>query len=208
MSVPSLSAQIQGQGTVSADNLNTYVQGVQMSSQLRAFTGLPGMTVALQGITEPDDGFGGFFFWSPNGTAPDDNMNVIVPYGVGAGEWVRYTIGAFGGILNFFQFTVSSAVVAAGTSQSTATLLTSQVNNVTSVPAGSGVILPTNGLNRLPIIIGTPIIVYNRGGAGTLSVYPQTGFQIETLGTNNPSGIVNNGNATFTLITPTTWLVS
>ena len=45
MSIPALNAAIQGQGTVSADNLNTYVQTAQMAPQLRAFVGLPGMLI-------------------------------------------------------------------------------------------------------------------------------------------------------------------
>jgi len=79
MSAPSLNAAIQGQGTISADNLNTFTQTAQMTSQLREFTGLPGMLVFLQGVAFANDGNGGFFWWNPSGTEPDDNFNFIVP---------------------------------------------------------------------------------------------------------------------------------
>ncbi len=207
MSAPQLAAQIQGQGTVSADNLNTYLQGAQMASQLRDFTGLPGMTVFLQGITVPNDGSGGLFWWNPSGTEPDDNYNYIVPEGTGTGEWVRLGIVASSTATGFIVFSVSPAVTAAGTTQGTAILLVSQVNDVTTVPASSGVILPTTNLASQPISVGTAIQVFNRG-ANLLSVYPPVGSQIESLSTNSPSGISANGVATFTLITLTKWLVS
>jgi hypothetical protein len=207
MAIPSLAAQIQGQGTVSADNLNTFLQGAQMTSQLRTFTGLPGMTVVLQGVMEPNDGYGGMFYWNASGTEPDDNFNFIVPNGSGTGEWVRFGLEVTGAV-NYSSYSVNSSVVAAGINQSTATLLSAQINNVTTVPSGSGVILPTFGLNNLPIAIGTPIKIFNRGGGNLLNVYPQTGFEIESLGVNTPSGIGNYGNATFTIISSNQWLVS
>jgi hypothetical protein len=207
MSAPQLNSAIQGQGTISADNLNTYLQGAQMASQLRDFTGLPGMTVVLQGITVPNDGFGGAFYWNPAGTEPDDNLNYIVPEGTGTGEWVRFTVVA-GGAAGFVVLTTSSSVTAAGTTQATSTNLISQINNVTTVPSGSGVELPSVNMASQPLSIGTQIQVFNRGGGNLLSVYPPVGSKIETLSTNAPSGISNNGDATFTLITPTLWLVS
>jgi len=207
MSAPQLAAQIQGQGTVSADNLNTFLQGAQMASQLRDFTGLPGMTVFLQGITVPNDGFGGFFWWNPAGTHSDDNLNYIVPEGTGTGEWVRVGIISTSTATGFVVLTVSPSVTAAGVSQGTATLLVSQINDVTTVSSGTGVILPTLNLDSQPISVGTSIQVFNRG-ANLLSVYPPVGSQIESLSTNSPSGISANGVATFTLITLTKWLVS
>jgi hypothetical protein len=89
MTVPSLNAYIQGLDVVSADQLNTYIQTAQNTTQLRALIGLPGMEVDLQGITTPNDGGGGRFYWNSTALGPDDNDTVIVPqYGI-PGAWVR-----------------------------------------------------------------------------------------------------------------------
>ena len=123
MTAPKLNAAIQGQGTVSADNLNTYAQTAQTTSQLRDFTGLPGMVVFLQGVAFANDGNGGFFYWNPSGTEPDDNFNYIVPEGTSSGEWVRTTFltGTIGESL------ISISVIASLEAATTATLSASQV---------------------------------------------------------------------------------
>ncbi|MCQ8279844.1 hypothetical protein NFI95_15475 [Acetobacteraceae bacterium KSS8] len=65
-------------------------------------------------------------------------------------------------------------VAAAGTSLSTATLLTSQINFVTSVASGTGVSLPAAP-------VGSPILIRN-AGANTLNVFPNSVTdQIESL---------------------------
>lgn len=89
MSAPSLAAQIQGQASVSADNLNTYEQTCDSFSQLRAFIGLPGIQVFARGIVVPSDGGQGVFYWNASATATDDNLNVIVPTGSATGAWIR-----------------------------------------------------------------------------------------------------------------------
>jgi len=206
MSVPALSVQIQGQGTVSADNLNTFIQTVQNADQLRTFVGLPGMVVNLQGISLPGDGDGGFFYWNSSGTEPDDDFNFIVPTGSTTGEWVRYTISQPTGSSSYLSFSVDSSVTATGSTQLTATILTSQINVVTSVASGTGVqIQMYNGMGDL-IPVGTPITIYNRG-SNLLTVYPPSGQEIESLGSNNPVSIAVNGDATYTRITASQWLV-
>jgi hypothetical protein len=92
VSVPQLTAFIQGQDVVSADQLNTYEQVCQNTTQLRAFIGLPGMQVALQGINIPNDGGGGEFYWNSTALGPDDNSTVIVPQPGVPGAWVRLTL--------------------------------------------------------------------------------------------------------------------
>lgn len=89
MPVPDLTAFIQGQDVVEADNLNTYEQVCQNTVQLRAFIGLPGMQVTLQGIAVPNDGGGGEFYWNTTALGPDDNSSVIVPQPGIPGAWVR-----------------------------------------------------------------------------------------------------------------------
>lgn len=94
MTAPVLSAQIQGQGVVSADNLNTYAQWCTSTAQLRAFIGLPSMLVFLEGIDVPDDGGQGFFLWLATVSQSDDNQNYIIPNGSNGGGWVRFGVVA------------------------------------------------------------------------------------------------------------------
>ena len=227
MSVPSLNAAIQGQGTVSADNLNTYTQTAQTTSQLRAFTGLPGMVVLLQGVAFSNDGSGGLFWWNASGTEPDDNFNYIVPNDASTGEWERLSIvstqggGTFttiivsglstlegdviiGGILSK---SIVTGLAGAGASQGTATPLTANINIATTVSSGTGFILPILTPDGNPLQSGTEIKLFNRG-ANVASLYPPSGAQIEALGTNNPSGISPGGNAIATFAGSGQWWIS
>ena len=86
---PAPAVYANGVGSVTDANLNSFVQGAMLASDLRAFVGLTDMTVMLVGITTPDDGGQGIFYWSPNSTAPDDNNNVIAPNGQTMGRWLR-----------------------------------------------------------------------------------------------------------------------
>jgi hypothetical protein len=67
-------------------------------------------------------------------------------------------------------------VVAAGSSQGSATVLTTQLNVVSSVSSGSGVILPT-------MVNGMRITVANTSG-NALIVYPDSGSSINALSSN------------------------
>lgn len=207
MTVPSLSAQIQGQGTVSADNLNTFIQTCQNSSELRTFVGLPGMVVSIQGISQPNDGLGGNFYWNPSGTETDDNLNYIQPTGSTTGEWVRYDILNSATNLNFAFFSFSGFVIAAGSTQATATPLVSQINVVRTVAAGTGVILPSVNPNGSNLVAGTIIKILNRG-ANLLTLYPPVNAQLEQLGTNNPSGIAPNGSVDAIFASTSQWWLS
>jgi len=92
MTAPTPQQFIQGQGTVSADNLNTFVQTVTNVAQLRSLIGLPGMQILLEGISVPGDGGAGPFYWNTTATGPDDGVNTIVPQPGVAGAWVRLVI--------------------------------------------------------------------------------------------------------------------
>jgi len=72
--------------------------------------------------------------------------------------------------LSLPKFDISAAVSAAGSTQGTATALTTMINNVTTVAASSGVALPT-------AVAGYIVIVRN-GGANALNVYPAAGASI------------------------------
>ena len=89
--LPQLSIQVDGQGAVSAEDYNSKTYWAVNVANLRAFTGLGGMTVWMQGTTAPNDGGQGNFFYDPSATAPDDNgATTIQPTGVtGNGRWIR-----------------------------------------------------------------------------------------------------------------------
>ena len=76
----------------------------------------------------------------------------------------------------FVAYGTSPALTALGNSQGTALALTRPINDVTTVAATTGVILPV-------ATAGMRIIVRN-GGANALNIYPASGGQINTLGTN------------------------
>lgn len=72
-----------------------------------------------------------------------------------------------------------SGITATGGNQATAYQLRKQVTVFSTVPFGSGCVLPS------AYAAGTPPIIMNRG-ANSLFVYPAQGDQIESLGTNFP----------------------
>jgi hypothetical protein len=198
-----------------------------MSSELREFTGLPGMVVQLQGIALPNDGLGGWFYWNPAGTEPDDNYSYIVPYGSGTGEWVRLNFplstssGIFSDIIvNFLSQlqgdviiggilsqSLAPSISATGSSQSTAFPLVAQINIATNVSPGTGFILPIITPTLDTIKSGTTIQLLNRG-ASIASLYPPIGGSIEGLSTNSPVGVAPGGTANAVFAGPTQWWIA
>lgn len=92
--LPALTVQAQGQGVFNAADMNSRIMWATNVGNLRAFTGLGGMTVWLQGFAVPDDDGQGMFFYDPASTAPDDGgVTTIKPTGVtGPGAWIRQPI--------------------------------------------------------------------------------------------------------------------
>jgi len=73
----------------------------------------------------------------------------------------------------------NTAVAAAGTTQGTATVLTAQINNVTTgIDGTAGVILPT------PIQAGLSIFIRNGSASLSLRIYPHSGGNISGTGVN------------------------
>jgi len=99
MAAPALQQYVQGQGEVSADNLNTFEQTCDTADELRELIGVPGMQVFLRGIEDANDGGGGVFYWVEGGTA-DDGQNNFVPTGDDTGCWSRFTSNAGAGVTN------------------------------------------------------------------------------------------------------------
>ena len=89
-------------------------------------------------------------------------------------------------------FTPAQAnVAAAGAGQSTATVLTGRACTITTIPAGSGVILTVAG--------GTSQDVFNRAGTGrAVLVYPPVGLAIEGNAANAPVLLQDGASARFT----------
>jgi hypothetical protein len=88
--LPSLAVQVNGQGTVSADNYNTFEQTCNVAADLRNFVGIDGIQVSMRGIESPNDGGQGTFYWNSSAITPvDDNVNTIVPYSSATGCWSR-----------------------------------------------------------------------------------------------------------------------
>jgi len=95
MAAPALSAYVQGQAAVTADNLNSFEQTCNTVADLRAFVGLPGIQVYSRGLNSVGDGYGCPYYWSAASSAADDGINVIAPAGAGTtGRWLRLPIGA------------------------------------------------------------------------------------------------------------------
>ena len=107
MTAPALQAFIQGQGAASADNLNTFLQGCDNFTQLRAFTGFPGMQVYVKGAVTPGDNGQGSFYWLASSTAPDNGLTVIRPAGTATGAWIR-----LGGSLTIGDLSIYDTVAA------------------------------------------------------------------------------------------------
>ena len=81
---------------------------------------------------------------------------------------------------------VASNLVAAGSTQGTALLLSADVNEIVTAAASTGVRLPDNTV----AVAGDSVIVFN-AGANSVSLYPAAGDTINT----------NGVNAAFTLAT-------
>jgi hypothetical protein len=97
------------------------------------------------------------------------------------------------------QTTLSEAVVvAAGTTQGTATALTANFNIVTSGTGGVSLPAATSG--------GFLVSVENRSGA-TISMYPNSGSSIEGFGTNGGITLSNNASVMLISISATQWYI-
>ena len=87
-------------------------------------------------------------------------------------------------------------VVAAGTTQATATLLVNGMNGVLTAASGSGVILNANSLTS------DCQVVYN-GGANPVKVYPPVGSKINGLPANTAMSLGTGTTAMFWFLSDT-----
>ena len=133
------------------------------------------------------------------GNVTVSNTGVLSVASSGAGISASTTSGAV--TLTNPNASVTTGITAAGTNQSTATLLSVGYNKVSTVASGTGVILPSNP------VVGASVTVDNYG-ANTLEVYPQTGGTIGGLSANTPTSLLNGAAAiTLVAISSTAWSV-
>lgn len=90
-----------------------------------------------------------------------------------------------------------SGLSGAGTTQGTATVITKQTNEFTTVAASSGAILPSPEQGEF-------IFVAN-AGANALSVYPATGHSINALASNAAFSVASGKNCLFWAATASKW---
>lgn len=143
------------------------------------------------------------------GTFNDPNTNALFVVGSGASDTNRknaFEVAGNGDTKQSgFQIRSSACIAAAGSTQATATPITTDVVTVTGGANNSGVVLPaTNG--------GHFIQIWNYAGAATtIYIYPNAGGVIknQALATNAPfTNFTGNGTYTYmTSISTNTWIV-
>ena len=127
------------------------------------------------------------------GLAPGTSGNLVVSNG---STWSSTTSGVTLTTPSI-TFSTTASVSAAGTTQVTATALTTDYNVVTTVGASSGVVLPT-------ATVGRRIIVVNKG-ANALAIYPASGAAIDALAANTAISLAVGGVLEFNASSTTQW---
>ena len=97
-------------------------------------------------------------------------------------------------VTSYHLRSVGTSITAAGTNQGTATALTKEINIVSTVPSGNGVVLPT-------AVAGMVLTITNTS-ANSLLVYPASGGTINSLAAN--AALTQVAAATLQFIAPTT----
>jgi hypothetical protein len=97
----------------------------------------------------------------------------------------------------YFVRSVSASVSAAGSTQGTGTVLTTEFNRVSTVTSGSGVVLPTATAGMAIVIVNT--------SANSLLVYPASGAAINSLATNTGYSHVTLATLQYIAISSTQW---
>ena len=100
--------------------------------------------------------------------------------------------------VNAICLDAATGISAAGTTQGTATALTSAVNFLSTVASGSGVVLSSSAAG------GDCQFIFN-GGANPVKVYPPTGAKINGLATNAPAVVGVNTGCEFWCGSTTQW---
>lgn len=94
----------------------------------------------------------------------------------------------------------ASGISASGTTQGTATIISNQTNEFTTVAAGSGGILPSPEQGEFIFIANA--------GANALNVYPASGHSLNALAANTAFSLPAGKNALFWAATASKWYVN
>jgi hypothetical protein len=157
MAAPSLNVKIQGQGSVSADDLNTYTMSCDTLAQLRAFSGAPGIQVYARGTTAIGDGGQGFFAWIAGGTGVDNNSTIIVPSG-GGGIWQRMSTDSGAIISAAMTPVVQAATVALGRAA------------LGSTTVGDALFVAANAAAAQAVLAQGPVLLQTQTVAGVATI--------------------------------------
>lgn len=95
------------------------------------------------------------------------------------------------------NFAISSTVSAAGTLQSNATVLTKTYNIVTAATANQGVVLPDATTGKVATVVNNTSV--------NVKVYPDSGEQIDALGTNIAKNLAPGASLTLVCSSGALW---
>jgi hypothetical protein len=191
MTAPTPQQFIQGQGTVSADNLNTFQQTCSSVSQLRSVIGLPGMQMFTQGVNIPGDGGARVYYWDSTSIGPDNGSTIIVPQNGVSGAWVAMTL-AQSAVVTFYAIGTGTATAVTAVFSPPITILAPgnilwidfPVTNTGAVTLNVGTgPLSLLGANSQPlqggeIIPGIAGVVVNPSANGFLLFAPSGSYQV------------------------------
>lgn len=118
------------------------------------------------------------------------------PLAVGTARQVLMTGGAAANPSWNWPNRVATGLVAAGTNQGNALVLTTEWAEIATVAAATGVKL-------IPTVAGSEPLVVVNNGANNLNIYPAVGTQIDALGANNPYVLAPAAQRVFRAFTAT-----
>lgn len=150
--IPQNRVYLDGGSAASGDDLNSFLQAVGSLAALRAFVGVDGMSVMLQGSTAIGDSGKGVFFWENGAGFVDDGVNTIVPP-ANIGAWRR--LPSIGYIFNVLDY----GAVGDGVTDDTAAVLAAAAamvdGSVLYFPASPGayVVNSTIAISKLNVEI-------------------------------------------------------
>lgn len=128
------------------------------------------------------------------GTTGDDNFTLKVSSN--GSTWLdALKIIASTGRVAFKS--IATGISAAGSTQGTATALTKTLNEITTVAASQGVVLPSPEAGEL-------LVIANQG-ANALSVYPASGHSINNLSSNTSQSLATDTRRIFFAATSSKW---
>jgi hypothetical protein len=135
-----------------------------------------------------------------SGTAAGSNTEVqfndATSFGADANLTFNKTTGSLSVGGNYLR-SVQTGISAAGSTQGTGTAITKDINVVSTVSAGQGVVLPT--------AIAGMVIIVNNTSATNLNVYPASGAAINSLATNAAYTHVAGASLQYYAISSTQW---